>query len=163
MFLDYYQILDLKKTATADEIRSAFRNLAHKYHPDKNQNSIDSEVIFRSIHEAYRILSTEDLFSMKRIDFNRQKYNGNSIKEWLLTILYFLDKWVLTSSGFGDYFYEARLVEGKEVYNSVKNGFSPIGHNPYISFTDYFFQLRKRMDKFINRISLIDLTGESIK
>jgi molecular chaperone DnaJ len=54
---DYYSILGIDKSATQDEIRSAFRKLAIKYHPDKNQGDKAAEEKFKEINEAYQILS----------------------------------------------------------------------------------------------------------
>lgn len=102
----------------------------------------------------------EDIFSMRGIDFNRQKYSGSSIRDWLLHILYFADRWVLTPAGYGDHFFEAGKLKGQNAFSSVGNGFNNPGHNPYMSFTDYFFQMRKRMDKMINRLNLSDLSAK---
>lgn len=56
---DLYKILGVEKNATADEIKKAYRNLAFKYHPDRNAGSKDSEDKFKQINEAYSVLGDE--------------------------------------------------------------------------------------------------------
>lgn len=51
-FKDYYKILGISKTASADEIKKAFRKLAVKHHPDKNPNDKTAEEKFKEINEA---------------------------------------------------------------------------------------------------------------
>src|ERR1700747_2869711 len=54
---DYYATLGVKKTATAEEIRKAFRKLARKFHPDVNPNNKKAEEKFKEISEANDVLS----------------------------------------------------------------------------------------------------------
>ena len=54
---DYYAALGLEKGASDDEIKKAFRKLAIKYHPDKNQGNKEAEEKFKEINEAYQVLS----------------------------------------------------------------------------------------------------------
>ncbi|MFC6079566.1 molecular chaperone DnaJ [Sphaerisporangium aureirubrum] len=54
---DYYAVLGVSKTATAEEIKKAYRKLARKYHPDANQGSTETEAKFKQVSEAYDILS----------------------------------------------------------------------------------------------------------
>jgi|AMWB02.1.fsa_nt_gi curved DNA-binding protein len=54
---DYYQVLGLKKDASAEDIKKAYRKLAVKYHPDKNQGNKEAEEKFKEINEAYAVLS----------------------------------------------------------------------------------------------------------
>src|SRR5438876_1418878 len=65
-FRDYYETLGVSKTATEDEIRSAFRKLARKYHPDVAKDKKAAEEKFKQINEAYEVLSDPE---------NRKKYD----------------------------------------------------------------------------------------
>ncbi|WP_294400745.1 molecular chaperone DnaJ [uncultured Clostridium sp.] len=57
---DYYEVLGVQKSASDDEIKRAFRKLAVKYHPDRNQGNAEAEEKFKEINEAYQILSDPD-------------------------------------------------------------------------------------------------------
>ena len=59
---DYYEILELSKNASQEEIKTAFRKLAHKHHPDKS----GEESKFKEINEAYEVIGSPD---------NRTKYD----------------------------------------------------------------------------------------
>ena len=54
---DYYEILGVKKEASQDDLKKAFRQLARKYHPDLNKGSKEAEEKFKEINEAYHVLS----------------------------------------------------------------------------------------------------------
>jgi DnaJ-class molecular chaperone len=60
MFKDYYQIFNLSREASPEDIKKAFRRLAMQYHPDRNPENIqDSEAKFKEINEAYEVLGDE--------------------------------------------------------------------------------------------------------
>lgn len=59
-FRNYYQILEVAQTATADEIKRAYRKLARQYHPDLNPGDKVAEEKFKDLGEAYEILSDPD-------------------------------------------------------------------------------------------------------
>ena len=64
---DYYEILEVSKTASGDEIKKAFHRLALKYHPDRNPGNKDAESKFKEINEAYEVLKDEQ----KRAAYDR--------------------------------------------------------------------------------------------
>ncbi len=68
---DYYEVLDVPKTATKQEIKKAFRKLAMKYHPDTNKDD-DAEEKFKEINEANEVLSDDD----KRARYDRFGHQG---------------------------------------------------------------------------------------
>lgn len=57
---DYYDVLGVKKNASEQEIKKAYRNLAKKYHPDKNPNDKEAEEKFKEVNDAYETLSDVD-------------------------------------------------------------------------------------------------------
>ena len=57
---DYYEVLGVANTAPADEIKSAYRKLAMKYHPDRNQDNPEAKEKFTEISEAYEVLSNPE-------------------------------------------------------------------------------------------------------
>ena len=59
-FKDYYSILGIKKSASAEEVKKAFRKLAVKYHPDRNPDNKIAEEKFKEISEAYEVLGDKD-------------------------------------------------------------------------------------------------------
>jgi len=71
-FIDYYKILKLEKTASADEIKKSYRKLARKLHPDLNPNDKDAQKKFQQINEANQVLSDPD---------KRKKYDQYG-KDW---------------------------------------------------------------------------------
>jgi len=71
-YIDYYKILDLKKDASTDDIKKAYRKLARKHHPDLNPNNEEANKKFQQINEANEVLSDPD---------KRKKYDKYG-KDW---------------------------------------------------------------------------------
>jgi molecular chaperone DnaJ len=69
-FKDYYKILGVPVSAGEQDIKKAFRTLAHKYHPDKNPDNQFAASHFREIKEAYSVLSD----SKKRAVYDEERY-----------------------------------------------------------------------------------------
>ena len=63
---DYYEVLGVQKSATAEEIKKAYRKAAMKYHPDRNPGDKEAEAKFKEVGEAYEVLSD---------DAKRQRYD----------------------------------------------------------------------------------------
>ena len=205
-FLDYYDLLEVQPDSSIEVIKKNFRRLAHKYHPDKNNQSTDSQMFFRSIVEAYNVLTSaegrtdydnyirtspivrkqsnkgsrkppnaeqtvedlksqlnyilweiEDIISKPDSIILSLKINNFTVENRLIYILAFFDKWILNPAGMGDYFFTARQIDIDKPYNPMDNG-SNRAHKPYVDLTDYFFQIRRRFDRFLNRIVKNDLS-----
>ena len=69
---DYYEVLGLTKSASADEIKKAYRRLAMKHHPDRNTDGDGSESRFKEAKEAYEVLKDTD----KRAAYDRFGHDG---------------------------------------------------------------------------------------
>ncbi len=210
-----YEILNVSETASIDEIKSSFRKLAHIYHPDKNNNSPESETEFKLLNNAYstlsdpfkrseydnylktssvlknrkkpsqdinrnfpeisagRFTSVENIFShinyllwdiedlLRRpedVDIN-EEYSGKPLWHYILIILTFIDQWVLDPAGYRDYFMEARKMGKVNITEYIFESFRPGNdeHRPFFDIPDYFYDVRKRMDKFFQKAKFYDL------
>src|SRR5438128_7613500 len=75
-YVDYYKVLGINKTATTDEIKTAYRKLARKHHPDLNPNDKEAHKRFQQINEANEVLSDPE--KRKKYD----QYSGQYGKDW---------------------------------------------------------------------------------
>ncbi|MCZ4225185.1 J domain-containing protein [Pedobacter rhodius] len=71
-YIDYYKVLEIKKDASTDDIKKAYRKLARKYHPDLNPNNEEANKKFQQINEANEVLSDPE---------KRKKYDRYG-KDW---------------------------------------------------------------------------------
>src|SRR6476646_5727503 len=74
---DYYAVLGVPRTATEKDIKTAYRKLARKHHPDVNPGDKKSENQFKEIGEAYSVLSDAD----KRAKYDRWGHNWEKIEQ----------------------------------------------------------------------------------
>ncbi|HZD35943.1 MAG TPA: DnaJ domain-containing protein [Nitrososphaeraceae archaeon] len=77
---DYYDVLNLHQSASREDIKRSFRELALKHHPDKNRNSEDSKRKFMAVVEAYEILSDDR--SRKEYDRTHKHEESRINREW---------------------------------------------------------------------------------
>ena len=71
---DFYAVLGVTKTASADEIKKAYRKLARQFHPDANAGDPKAEEKFKEISEAYDVLSDD----AKRREYDEMRQYGGS-------------------------------------------------------------------------------------
>lgn len=69
---DYYEVLGVEKSASADEIKKAYRKMAMKYHPDRNPGDKEAEAKFKEAGEAYEVLSDDE----KRSRYDQYGHQG---------------------------------------------------------------------------------------
>src|SRR5579872_3697735 len=70
---DFYDVLGINRTASADDIKRAYRALARKHHPDVSEDKAEAEHRFKEINEAYEVLSDPQ----KRAQYDRYGSVGN--------------------------------------------------------------------------------------
>lgn len=111
-FIDNYKTLEVSKTASADEIKKAYRKLARKYHPDMNPNDKEAERKFKELNEANEVLSNPE---------NRAKYDkyGENWKH-------------------GEEYERAQKQQRQQYQGSSGGGFSGADFGEGEDFSDFF-------------------------
>jgi curved DNA-binding protein len=119
---DYYEVLGVKKTATEEEIKKAYRKLALQFHPDRNKNK-DAEEKFKTISEAYAVLSDKQ----KRAQYDQfgaagfhQRYSQEDIFKGFDLGDLFKD----LGFGSGDFFTTAFGRGNKQYQTRTRGGYS---------------------------------------
>ena len=104
---DYYEVLEVSRSASVDEIKKAYRKVAMKYHPDRNPGDHEAEEKFKEAAEAYEILSDET----KRAKYDKYGHQafgsgmggfGNGGMDMEDIFSHFGD--IFGGGGFGDFF-----------------------------------------------------------
>lgn len=114
MFIDYYKVLGVERNASQKEIKSAYRKLARKYHPDLNPHSSDAKKNFQQINEAHEVLSDPE---------KRKKYDQYG-KGWQHA---------------GEY--EQARQQSQRQYNRQYSGGQPFSDAESGEFSDFFESL----------------------
>jgi molecular chaperone DnaJ len=141
MSRDYYDILGVKKDATQEEIKRAYRNLALKFHPDLNKSK-EAEEKFKEMNEAYAVLSD----SSKRIQYDTMgsaQFNQRFTEEDIFRGVNPEDilKDLFGMSGFGSGFGFENIFS-----NQSQREQSPQGINLFIPFSDLEKGMNKEFD-----------------
>lgn len=130
--IDPYKTLGLSKTATDDEIKKAYRDLAKRYHPDLNPGNKETEEKFKEINEAYHMIGTKD--AREKYDkgeiFNEQFRQGSREGPFYNE---FQD-----GSGRYTYYYQG---DADDLFSSIFSEFGNMGGNFNIPGQDYYYNL----------------------
>lgn len=137
---DYYEVLGLERNCTLSEIKSEYRKLARKYHPDVNGGNPESEEKFKEISEAYAVLSNEG----KRRQYDQFGFNKNLFDGFDFGS-------VFSEFGFGDIFDNifgsglGSVFSGGRRSSRRKRG-SDIGAGVKISFKESAYGVKKTVE-----------------
>jgi curved DNA-binding protein len=120
-YKDYYKILEINKTASESEIKSSYRKLANKYHPDKNKNDKAFEDKFKEINEAYQVLGDADKrrkYDNLGMNWNRHQSTGG------------------TSDNFNwdEWFQQPKSGRGRQKSSGSKGSYTKGDYNTYREF-----------------------------
>jgi len=118
---DYYKLLGVERTASAEEIKKAYRKQAKRYHPDKNPGDKSAEETFKKVSEAYAVLSDKD----KRAQYDRfgpDAFRKRYTQEDIFTNANFQD--VFREFGLGDDIFGAFFGGGR---GRARGGFGGFG------------------------------------
>jgi len=117
-YKDYYKILGISRNASDEDIKKAYRKLAKKYHPDKNQGNAEAERKFKDISEAYAVLS--DPTKKRKYDILGKNWGNTG------------------GSGFSDDFTEGFTDNFSETFSGFRNSASKAGSQTKGIFEDIF-------------------------
>ena len=120
MAKNHYDTLGVSKSATADEIKKAYRKEALKYHPDRNQGNKDAETKFKAAAEAYEILGDEKKRKSYNVQIDKQQYSHSNSKQYAYDTFY---KQGWAHVPIGDDIKLTTKVNLSEIVNGVKKTF----------------------------------------
>ncbi len=121
--MDYYETLGVSKTATADEIKKAYRTLAFKYHPDRNKGNAEAEEKFKQISAAYDVLGDETKRRNYDLGYSTESSYGSSNQQYQRQYQYTYQN-PFGDENFWNWFQGAKYQNEKEHYqtqNSHRN------------------------------------------
>jgi len=157
-YLDYYKILGINKSAAQSEIKSAYRKLARKYHPDLNPNDKDAKKNFQLINEANEVLSDPD---------KRKKYDQYG-KEWKHADEYASAGGTQQPSGSGRRTYTSTQFNGSfsDFFENLFGSSANYGSGKRVKFRgeDYTAELRLTLnDAYTTHRRTLTVNGKQIR
>lgn len=144
---DYYEVLGVSRDASIDEIKRAYRKLAHKYHPDVNNGDPQAEEKFKEISEAYAVLSNEE----KRRQYDQYGFSRSLFEDFDFDS-------VFSEFGLGDVFDMffgsgfGRGYSGRQSRSRARGRGSDISIQTEISFKEAAFGVEKEIEYFVDDI-----------
>ncbi len=159
IFIDYYKILGIDRTATPKEIKNAYRKLARKYHPDLNPNDKDAKRNFQQINEANEVLGDPE---------KRKKYDQYG-KDWQHAEQFEKAKQQQgQSSDFRGQRSSETQYEGdfSDFFESMFGGYPGAGRNRQVKFRgeDYNAELHLNLtDAFKTHKQTLTVNGKNIR
>lgn len=118
MAVDFYNILQIDKDATPDDIKKAYRRLALKFHPDNYKgDKQEAEIKFKEINEAYKVLSDP----VKKRQYDTRSFGGFSLRDFFGDFNNFRTNYVDTSPKRG---MDIKIILGIDLVDIVKDGSS---------------------------------------
>jgi curved DNA-binding protein CbpA len=138
---------------------STYRKTARTALPGKTDARIDSRATLLG-HFNFLLWDVEDLLRYEAKKVWNREYSGMTLGQYVLKILTFIDQWVLEPAGYPDYFLEARKlskINAADYVNTIGVGKKGSGHHPFVGIPDYFYNIRKRMNGFLNEATPVDL------
>ena len=168
LILNAYKILSNSKT------KAEYDNFLEKSFFIKNYYSEEKSLLRLSEEHStnYDLLNQinitlweiEELIDTNKINMDLVN-NSYTVRQYILMIISFLDKWILEPGGFKDYFMESRKLAEIDPRRYVKllEGTNLWGqHIPFTDLKDYFYDIRKRANKFITMFSKREMNGTGV-
>ncbi len=160
MFIDYYKILGVDKNATEKEIKSAYRKLARKYHPDLNPNNKDAKKNFQQINEANEVLSDPE----KRKKYDQYGKDWQHAEEFQNQRQQYQEQY--SSGGQSRYTGQQEESEFSDFFESLFGGFGGAGRNRRVKFRgeDYTAELQLNLkDAYETHKQELTVNGKKIR
>ena len=159
VFIDYYKILGLDKTATPADVKKAYRKLARKYHPDLNPNDKDAQKNFQQINEANEVLSDPE----KRKKYDQYGKDWQHAEEFEKAKQYNKQSAKSQGASFSETSFEGNF---SDFFESMFGGAASAGRSRQVKFRgeDYHAELHLELrDAYYTHKQTLAVNGRNIR